>query len=436
MSFDLTVLPLEDCIDALIDYRGKTPVKTESGIPLVTAKIIKGGRIETPTEFIAKDDYVAWMRRGMPKEGDVVLTVEAPLGEVAQLGPEKIALAQRVVTLRGKAGVLDSTYLLYLLQTEEMQSQLKSRATGTTVLGIKQSELRKVALSLPPFDLQLSAAATLKALDDRITLLRETNATMEAIAQALFKSWFVDFDPVRAKMEGRPPEGMDEAAAALFPDGFEESELGLVPSGWRVLPIGDAVDAVGGATPDTKNPVYWEPAIHCWTTPKDLSGISAPLLLDTERKLSDEGLAKIGSGALPTGTLLLSSRAPIGYLALAQVPLAINQGYIAMLPGGLLPPLYMLFWCQQNMDVIKGRANGSTFMEISKKAFRPIPALVPSVNVVQKFAEVVGVLFDRLIENERQAQTLATLRDTLLPRLISGQLRLPEAVETVEEEVL
>ena len=249
MSFELTVLPLEDCLDALIDYRGKTPTKTNSGIPLITAKIIKGGRIDTPTEFIAKDDYVAWMRRGIPEEGDVVLTVEAPLGEVAQLGSEKIALAQRVVTLRGKAGLLDSTYLLYLLQTEEMQSQLKTRATGTTVVGIKQSELRKVTLSLPPFDLQLSAAATLKAFDDRITLLRETNATLEAIAQALFKSWFVDFDPVRAKLEGRAPEGMDEARAALFPDEFEESELGLVPRGWRVLPIGEVCTLGRGSSP-------------------------------------------------------------------------------------------------------------------------------------------------------------------------------------------
>ena len=195
MSSDLTVLPLEECLDALIDYRGKTPVKTESGIPLITAKIIKGGRIETPTEFIARDNYDAWMRRGIPKSGDVVLTVEAPLGEVAQLGHETVALAQRVVTLRGKVDVLDSTYLLYLLQTDEMQSKLKARATGTTVLGIKQSELRKVELQLPPIAMQVSAAATLKALDDRIALLRETNATLEAIAQAMFKSWFVDFDP-------------------------------------------------------------------------------------------------------------------------------------------------------------------------------------------------------------------------------------------------
>ncbi len=274
-------------------------------------------------------------------------------------------------------------------------------------------------------------ATFLNTFEQRIRLLRETNATLESIVQALFKSWFVDFDPVRAMMKGTAPEGMDDATAELFPNGLEASELGLVPRGWRILPIGDAVEAVGGATPDTKNPNYWEPSIHCWTTPKDLSGIAAPVLLATERKLSDHGLAKVGSGLLPVGTLLMSSRAPIGYLAIAQVPLAINQGYIAMLPGGVLPPLYMLFWCRQNMEIIKGRANGSTFMEISKKAFRPIPALVPPQALIQIFTDITGALFERLSENERQAQTLATLRDTLLPRLISGQLRLPTLVGSI-----
>ena len=318
-------------------------------------------------------------------------------------------------------------FLYYIFKAQDFAEYIYGIAHGTSVqLNMKVGDLARYKFKLPPLFSQNKIAEILSTLDDRITLLRETNATLEAITQALFKSWFVDFDPVRAKLEGRAPEGMDDATAALFPDGFEESELGLVPRGWRVLPIGDAVAAVGGATPDTKNPAYWEPAIHCWTTPKDLSGIAAPILLDTERRLSDEGLAKIGSGALPIGTLLLSSRAPIGYIALAQVPLAINQGYIAMLPGGLLPPLYMLFWCRQNMENIKGRANGSTFMEISKKAFRPIPALVPPPEIVQAFVDVAGVLFERLIENEKQAQTLATLRDTLLPRLISGALRLPE----------
>ncbi|MCB1673845.1 MAG: restriction endonuclease subunit S, partial [Pseudomonadales bacterium] len=246
MSSEWPVLPLEDCLDALIDYRGKTPEKTSSGIPLITAKVIKNGRIEKPSEFIAIDDYDLWMRRGIPKMGDVVMTTEAPLGEVAQLSGEKIALAQRVITLRGKSGLLNSSYLLYLLQTSEMQEQLKSRATGTTVLGIKQSELRKVTLKIPPLSLQKDAASILSVLDKKIDLLRETNTTLEAIAQTLFKSWFVDFDPVKAKAQGKQPEGMDEATAALFPSEFEESALGLIPKGWRVKSLDEIAHYLNG----------------------------------------------------------------------------------------------------------------------------------------------------------------------------------------------
>ncbi len=325
-------------------------------------------------------------------------------------------------------GENDPNFLYYLLK----QLNLNNWRSGSGQPLINQTTLNAIETQIPYPREQRAISGIVGALDDRITLLRETNATLEAIAQALFKSWFVDFDPVRAKMEGRTPEGMDEATAALFPDGFETSELGEVPRGWRVMPVGDVIEAVGGATPDTKNEAFWEPPVHCWTSPKDLSGIAAPVLLDTERKVSDQGLAKIGSGLLPSGTLLMSSRAPIGYLALAQVPLAINQGYIAMLPGGLLPPLYMYFWCCHNMDNIKGRANGSTFMEISKKAFRPIPVLVPTNDLVTAFTATTEALFARLAANEHQAQTLSTLRDTLLPRLISGQLRLPEAQAATE----
>ena len=158
---------------------------------------------------------------------------------------------------------------------------------------------------------------------------------------------------------------------------------GMIPKGWKVEPIGDAVECVGGGTPNTKNTEFWEPEEFAWTTPKDLSGIQSPVLLETERKLSAIGLAKVSSGLLPIGSLLMSSRAPIGYLAITQIPVAINQGYIAMLPGGCLPPIYLLFWCQQNMEVIKNHANGSTFMEISKKVFRPLPAIIPDESRIQ-----------------------------------------------------
>src|SRR5690606_32214336 len=118
----------------------------------------------------------------------------------------------------------------------------------------------------PPIEQRIEGGKLLTALDDRITLLRETNKTLESIAQAIFKSWFVDFDPVRAKMEGRQPEGMDEATAALFPDSFEESELGLIPQGWQVKTVGDVVETLGGATPNTKNEDFWAPEEFNWTT--------------------------------------------------------------------------------------------------------------------------------------------------------------------------
>lgn len=373
---------------------------------------------------------------GYPKSGDLLLSSVGNRAGIAYVVRDEGAFYFKdgnITWFKDFKG-LNSDFLRHWLRSGIGQDALNSIMIGSAQKALTISGLSKLKIRAPSIYEQDGIAHFLNAVDNRVTLLRETNATLEAIAQALFKSWFVDFDPVRAKMEGRAPEGMDEASAALFPDALEESELGWVPKGWRVLPIGDAVEATGGATPDTKNPAFWTPAVHCWTTPKDLSGIAAPVLLDTERKLSDQGLAKIGSGLLPVGTLLLSSRAPIGYLAIAHVPLAINQGYIAIPPGGLLPPLYMLYWCRQNMESIKARANGSTFMEISKKAFRPIPALIPPPEIVNAFAEAVGALFDRLVENEKQAQTLSTLRDTLLPRLISGQLRLPEALAEMHME--
>ena len=355
-------------------------------------------------------------------------------GELFKRSPLPLTCASFARFMRIDPDQAEPEFIYWYLQSMYQSREIENYQVQHT--GIARFQFTKfadsVAVRLPSRDQQKHTCEVLGSINDRITLLRETNATLEAIAQALFKSWFVDFDPVRAKMEGRAPEDMDEATAALFPDSFEETELGVVPRGWRVRPIGELVDTLGGATPDTKNEAFWTPATHHWTSPKDLSGLNTPVLLGTERRISPAGLAKIGSGLLPVGTLLMSSRAPIGYLAVTQIPLAINQGYIAMPPGGVLPPLFMLFWCRHNMDNIKGRANGSTFMEISKKAFRPIPAVEPPSTVVKAFVDVADALLLRLVENEKQAQNLATLRDTLLPRLISGQLRLPEAQAELE----
>lgn len=446
MSSKWPVLPLEECLDALIDYRGKTPEKTDSGIPLVTAKVIKGGRIETPNEFIAHDDYESWMRRGIPEAGDVVMTTEAPLGEVAQLGKEKVALAQRVITLRGKSGFLDNAYLLYLLQTEEMQEQLKARATGTTVLGIKQSELRKVDVRVPPFNLQQSAAITLKALDDRITLLRETNTTLEAIAQALFKSWFVDFDPVHARARGEQPAGLSPEFAALFPDSFEESEVGLVPKGWKFMPFGELLShTIGGdwgdEAPNDKNDT--QVAIIRGT---DMPGLQSgmigrvPVRYTSQKKLASRKLqdgdlvleVSGGSKDQPTGRSLYMTN---GLLDQFNCPVEPASFCRLLRPAshdlGVLLSQHMTYiyadgktWQYQNQST--GIANFQTthFLETELVA-------VPTDDVLKSFAEIVRSMIDR--SHLTQIAQLATLRDTLLPRLISGQQRLPEAEAMVRE---
>jgi very-short-patch-repair endonuclease/restriction endonuclease S subunit len=197
---DWRLLPLEDCMTTIIDYRGKSPEKSSFGVPLITAKIVKGGRIERPAEFILPEHYDSWMRRGIPQAGDVVITTEAPLGEVAQLDGQMVALAQRLITLRGKPDRLDNTYLKYLMQSTFIQQQLHGRSTGTTVHGIRQSELRRVILAIPPLPEQRAIAHILGTLDDKIELNRRMNETLEAMARAIFKSWFVDFDPVRRNM--------------------------------------------------------------------------------------------------------------------------------------------------------------------------------------------------------------------------------------------
>ena len=180
---------LENLLDKLIDYRGKTPKKTLTGVPLVTAKIVKNGTINGYTEYIAEEDYDKWMVRGFPKVGDVILTTEAPLGEVAQLKEEKVALAQRIVCLRGKDNVLDNTYLKYYLQSGKGQKSLSARESGTTVTGIKQAELRRVDIEYPAYDDQRRIASILSSLDRKIELNNKINADLEEMAQAIFKNW-------------------------------------------------------------------------------------------------------------------------------------------------------------------------------------------------------------------------------------------------------
>ena len=325
---------------------------------------------------------------------------------------------------------IDRGFLAYLVLGNKHRLLNLVDLAGHGTGRINSDELRALNVRLPPKPEQRAIAHVLGTLDDKIELNRRMNETLEAMARVLFKSWFVDFDPVRAKIEGRDT-GLPDHLADLFPDRLVDSEMGEMPEGWEVSEIGKEVKAVGGTTPSTKNPSYWDQGHHCWATPKDLSKLDSPVLLETNRRITNAGLRKISSGALPVGTVLLSSRAPIGYLAITEVHTAVNQGFIAMICDQRLPNLYVLRWCDRNLGHIRNIAGGSTFAEISKKVFRPIPVLVPPAATLGLYERLSRPLHERLVANTKECVTLGALRDTLLPKLISGEIRVPDAERTL-----
>ncbi|MEW5704330.1 MAG: restriction endonuclease subunit S [Pseudomonadota bacterium] len=321
---------------------------------------------------------------------------------------------------------LNPYFLKYVLLAE--REALLIFAVGSVHQTIYFPEAKAFHICMPDRKSQDAIVEVLGALDDKIELNRRMNETLEALARAIFKDWFVDFGSTRAKMEGRPPY-LAPDLWSLFPARLDPDSK---PEGWATSTIGQEVDVVGGSTPSTKEPAFWGGDI-AWATPKDLSSLSTPVLLQTGRQITAEGLTQIGSGLLPVGTVLLSSRAPIGYLAIAQIPTAVNQGFIAMVCRKRLSNVFAWLWTQANVETILQKANGSTFQEISKTNFRPIPVTVASPAVLKAFDETVRPLFDRIVANDKENRALAATRDYLLPKLMSGEVRVRQADKLVGE---
>jgi type I restriction enzyme S subunit len=426
MVSEWSIVPLDDCMAAIIDYRGKTPRKTSAGIPLITAKVVKGGRIQTPDEFISIDDYDLWMRRGIPKPGDVVLTTEAPLGEVAQLGSERVALAQRLITLRGKPSILNNTFLKFLIQSAAIQAQLRARASGTTVLGIKQSELRKVLLTLPPIAEQRSIANILGTLDDKIELNRRMNETLEAIARALFRSWFIDFDPVRAKAESRD-SGLPKQLANFFPGSFEDSALGEIPKAWRVGTLGEiASQKRRGVHPNEIDPST--PYIALEHMPRRCITLSE---WDTADGLESNKFE------FKKGEILFGKLRPYFHkVGVAPIDGVCSTDIVVVSPRQLKWFGYVLGHVSSDAFVEYTNA-GSTGTKMPRTNWEDMaryPVILPPESIAKEFSRETSLLVDRIFASIQQRHTIAALRDTLLPKLISGVLRVKDAERIIGNE--
>ena len=251
MSFDIETTELAELCEQVIDCPHSTPVWMDAGVIVLRSSNIRNGRLDLSNpSYTDEYHYQERSRRAKVQAGDLVITREAPMGEVCLIPDDlKCCLGQRMVMLRPDHERCDGKYLLYALQSNRVQNEIRSHeGTGSTVSNLRIPVLKSLPIPTPDLANQKAIAHILGTLDDKIELNRKTNETLEAMAKALFKSWFVDFDPVRAKAEGRPT-GFPAEISDLFPDSFEDSELGEIPSGWRVAPVGDVVECVGGSTP-------------------------------------------------------------------------------------------------------------------------------------------------------------------------------------------
>jgi type I restriction enzyme, S subunit len=326
----------------------------------------------------------------------------------------------------------DPKFICYFLKTVDFLAYSDKAA----VPGINRNHLHEAAVIVPPLPVQREIAKFLGALDDRITLLRETNATLEAIAQALFKSWFVDFDPVRAKQEGRAPEGMDEATAALFPDGFEESELGAVPRGWKVTTLAELTSECGGTiqTGPFGSQLHASDYVDSGVPvvmPKDIQ--NRRVMTDSIAQIHTRDADRLRRHKLESGDIVFSRRGDVERHALIskrEVGWLCGTGCLLVRPGDRWPSptfLSMTLDAQRARNWLLQHAVGATMPNLNTGILGSVPVLFPTFDCLQALERVISVTELQRSHNSSTAETLATLRDTLLPRLISGQLRLPEA---------
>ncbi len=346
-----------------IDYRGKTPPKTNSGIPLVTAKIVKNGVIHEPQEFIDEAFYDEWMRRGIPKKGDVVFTTEAPLGEVAKIRTdEKLAFAQRVIILEPNEAVLDSDYLFYALQDRVLKGRIEARSSGTTVIGIKAKELKQVEIDLPPIEIQKRIGMVLSAMDDKIAINNDINKNLMEQAQAIYTDMFISkSNPV-----------------------------------WNEGTLTDLVTVRYGKDhkklDDGDYPVYG----------------SGGIMRYVERPLYDKE------------SVLIPRKGTLNNVMYVNEPFwsVDTMFYTEMKKANVAKFVYHFV---KSKDLASLNA-GSAVPSMTTAILDAMPLLIPDDTTLERFEKIVAPMYETIQHNTRETTNIATIRDTILPHLMSGEI--------------
>ncbi|MCG9084280.1 restriction endonuclease subunit S [Laribacter hongkongensis] len=440
MSFDLPLLPngwqyisLEELSqETSITYGVVQPgTAVSEGVPIIRVNNFKNGRLELSDVMHIAPDIESKYARTRLAGGEVLLTIVGSVGQVAVVPKSLNGFnVARAVAVIHPLDVVSANWIAICLRSPLAQHLLGSRANTTVQTTINLKDLRALPVPVPPVAIRQAIEDLIYSLDDRIALLRETNASLEAMAQALFKSWFVDFDPVHANA-GTRAASLPAELQALFPSTFTDTPQGLVPEGWRVVPFTETINVIGGGTPKTSIAEYWGGDIP-WFSVVDAPAATDVFVIDTEKRITESGLNHSSTKLLPAGTTIISARGTVGRLALVGREMAMNQSCYG-LRGKYGDDYFTYFTTCRLVEALKQRSHGSVFDTITRDTLAGVSVISPDSAVVAAFESVVGAVMGKIKNNLQQAQTLATLRDTLLPRLISGQLRLPEVEAALVE---
>ncbi|MFA6174135.1 MAG: restriction endonuclease subunit S [Kiritimatiellales bacterium] len=372
------------------------------------------------------DDQSAELRNVEVKENDVLLNITGDsVARCCQVATDVLParVNQHVAIIRPEPKALDARFLRYVLVSHEYQSRLLALASaGATRPALTKSMIEELEVPSPPLQEQKAIAAVLGTLDDKIELNRRMNATLEAMARALFQSWFVDFDPVRAKLDGRQPVGMDAKTASVFPEHLEDSPLGHIPKGWKAGTLIEGFNLTMGQSPpgDTYNeegnglPFYQGRTDFGFRFPKRRIYCTAPTRY-----------------AKP-GDTLVSVRAPVGDINMANEECCIGRGVAAVRHKSGATSFTYHSMANLYPDFARFEAEGTVFGSINKDSFEKLRFVIPPDEIVAAYEFQASPLDEQIRILENQSRTLATLRDTLLPKLLSGELKIPEAEKMVE----
>ncbi len=408
----------------------------EEGTPIITVEHLGDNRILHQNLPKVSHEDKERLKKYSLQTGDIVFSRVGSVDRrsLVRSNEDGWLFSGRCLRVRIDPQKADPAYVSYYFGTESFKEYMRSIAVGATMPSINTKILSDIQISVPSLSQQKVVGRIFATLDGKIELNQRMNATLEVTAQALFKSWFVDFDPVRAKAEGRQPEGMDAATAALFPDRFTDSPLGEIPQGWNKQPLSELIDLIGGGTPKTSKEEYWNGNIP-WFSVVDAPAETDVFVIDTEKKITPAGVENSSTKILPYGTTIISARGTVGRVALVGVPMAMNQSCYGIQGKNGWCPFFTYLVIRRAVAELQTRAHGSVFDTITRDTFKTINFVNPNSAVIEKFEKTIAPLMARILNNRKENVSLSQTRDLLLPRLISGKLRVRDAEQKIKEAI-